>query len=251
MRLVAERRSARREWVPGRPDSDRSVATTPSSGGRLTGKIVDRTSAAVDHPERLQPALSVALAWQPRASRPALAALFALDRRLASALAPAREPLLSQVRLAWWRERLQEPASARPKGEPLLAMIGAHWRNCGCELVALVDGWEHMIGPPPHPAGDVNGLAAGRGQALAAFAGLVGAGDDAAAASAAGEAWAQAEFTPSAGSLPPACLPVTARRLRGVAVLGGLARRALAREEPLMHGRAGALAAIRLGMFGG
>jgi hypothetical protein len=39
--------------------------------------------------------------------------------------------------------------------------------------------------------------------------------------------------------------------LRGVAVLDGLARRAIARNEPMMHGRAGALAAIRLGMFGG
>jgi hypothetical protein len=38
--------------------------------------------------------------------------------------------------------------------------------------------------------------------------------------------------------------------LRGIAVLRGLSRRALDRGEPLMEGRGGAVAAMRLGLFG-
>ncbi len=46
-----------------------------------------------------------------------------------------------QLRLAWWRDRLAEPASAWPRGEPLLALLSA-WDAERSALVALVDGWE-------------------------------------------------------------------------------------------------------------
>ncbi len=197
----------------------------------------------MEHPQRLDPALAVALAWQPRSTRPALAALFNIDRRLSVAIAQANEPMLAQMRLAWWRDRLAEPAAARPKGEPLLAEIGEHWGERGADLAPLVDGWEQWLLEE-----SAEGLGEGRGQALAAFARLAGASHDTPSAMAAGRNWAIAQT--GRGKAPvdqPDRLP---KSLRGIAVLDGLARRAIARGEPMMHGRSGALAAIRLGMFG-
>lgn len=194
--------------------------------------------------DRLDPALAVALAWQPRASRPALAALFNLDRRLSAAIAQANEPMLVQLRLAWWRDRLAEPAAARPKGEPLLAAIGDQWGDRAADLSPLVDGWESWL-----LEATADGLGESRGQALAGFARLVGATGFDAEVQAAGRNWALAQT--GQGGEPIAHRGIRSKALRGIAVLDGLARRAIERNEPMMHGRAGALAAIRLGMFGG
>lgn len=46
-----------------------------------------------------------------------------------------------QLRLAWWRDRLGEPAEIWPKGEPLLAILSA-WDAERAALSALVDAWE-------------------------------------------------------------------------------------------------------------
>jgi phytoene synthase len=226
---------------------------------------VDRAGSApdiplVDGPQKLGPAQAVALAWQPVRSRPALGALFALDQRLAVVIARAKEPLLAQMRLAWWRDRLTEPLAIRPKGEPLLAAITEHWTDHAAGLQALVDGWEHRLGEASDAGAKIAGFAEGRGKALAAFANLVGAGDDASGAASVGRSWALADFAAhSSGeerkgaqtlAKSEPTLALMSRELRGVAVLGGLSRRALARGEPLMHGRGAALAAIRLGMFG-
>lgn len=209
----------------------------------------------------LGPACTLALAWQPAASRPALACLLQLDDRLAGAVARASEPMLAQIRLAWWRERLRELNQAGPGGEPLLAAIHQRWGAASHELAALVDGWEELAVEAPLSGEAIGAFAAGRGEAMAAFARLVGEGDQAAAAHAAGRLWALAEvagFAPTEVERERArefgrvvTLPALGpRTLRGVAVLGGLARQALSRNRRFGEGRRAALAAMRLGMFG-
>jgi len=209
----------------------------------------------------LGPACTLALAWQPAASRPALACLLQLDDRLARAVGRASEPVLAQVRLAWWRERLSELGRAGPAGEPLLASIHQQWGATSQELATLADGWEELSGEPPLSSDAIGAFADGRGKAMEAFARLVGEGDHAPAAGAAGRRWALADFAAFtqeesgrerareiARTIPD--ISLRARALRGVAVLGGLARRALARDQRLGEGRRAALAAMRLGMFG-
>jgi phytoene synthase len=196
----------------------------------------------VEYAQGLDPALAVALAWQPQTTRPALGALFNLDRRLAAAIAQANEPMLAQIRLAWWRDRLAEPAFARPIGEPLLAAITEHWGDRCADLSPLVDGWERWLFE------DTEGLGEGRGQALASFASLASSPESSEAAAAAGRNWTRAQTRQGGTSVLHGGL--RSRTVRGIAVLDGLARRAIERNEPLMHGRGGALAAIRLGMFG-
>ncbi len=190
-----------------------------------------------------------------------MAALFDLDRRLAGLVARAREPLLAQMRLAWWRDRLVETVGAAPAGEPLLGELAEQWGQRTGSLRPLVDGWENLIGEAPLSCAAIADFAAGRGQALAAFAELANAGEDAPAALAAGRCWAFADFASHSSDAREretaralgrqVDLPrIRSRNLRGLAVLGGLSRRAVIRGEPLMHGRGAALAASRLGMLG-
>lgn len=205
--------------------------------------------------ENLPDHLAVALAWQPMVARAALAALFALDTRLAGIVGQAREAMLAQIKFAWWRERLAEVADDRPAGEPLLAAIGSTWAGREKPLLTLVDGWEEMLGEDEPMEGSISRFAHARGAALAGLAGIVG-GDSEKAANA-GRRWALAEVAHGAGSEPARALGLAlpppaslSRNLRGVAVLDGLAARSLVRGEPMLARRGAALAAMRLGMFG-
>lgn len=96
------------------------------------------------YPDLRDPRVIVAV---PRGSRAALAALWALAERLTKLLREAREPLIGQIKLAWWRDMMaliaNDPA-ALPKGEPLLAELHAAWAGQG-GLEALVDAAEAML----------------------------------------------------------------------------------------------------------
>jgi len=83
----------------------------------------------------------------PRARRPAVTALWALAERLGKLLRDAREPLIGQIKLAWWRDMMAMLATdpgALPKGEPLLAELQATWPG-QAGLDALVDAAEAML----------------------------------------------------------------------------------------------------------
>jgi len=205
----------------------------------------------------VEAAESLAVAWQPRPTRQAFAALLAFDARLRRQVARAREPLIGQIGLAWWRERLAEGTS----DDPLLALLAETWGAQARDLVPLVDGWEELLEEAPLSDDAIEGFATGRAASMAAFVRLAGYAGAAEAAMLAGRRWALAEFAFRTGDpdekrralrlgehlAPPQNLP---RSLRGLAVLDGLSARSLARGEPLFAGRGAALAVLRLGMFG-
>ena len=96
------------------------------------------------YPDMRDPRVMVAV---PRARRAAMAALWGLAARLTKLLLDAREPLIGQIKLAWWRDMMALLASdpaALPKGEPLLADLAASWAGQG-GLDALVDAAEAML----------------------------------------------------------------------------------------------------------
>ena len=203
----------------------------------------------------------LALAYAPRRLREATLGLFALDAHLANLVRQAREPLLTQARLAWWRERLEEPIALRPKGDPLLDLL-ANWREREAALAALVDGWEHLLGERLDAAA-IGGFAEGRAAGFAGLAALAGEEGWRASAEQAGKRWALADLaahlgdvgereraldTARAAGRGDVALP---RALRPLTVLDGLARRSLARGgAPLAEGALAALAALRLGIVG-
>ncbi|MCT2558661.1 hypothetical protein N0B51_06680 [Tsuneonella sp. YG55] len=216
----------------------------------------------MDSSEVLQPALRVALAWHPGETRAALQAVLELDAQLARIVAQAREGVLAQMRLAWWRERLSQPEGARLTGNPLLASLETRLAGAQTELAALVDGWEELLGEAPLPETAIDAFADGRADALAAIARCARvepAGAELARRAA--RRWALADFAfrtsderERAAALalaratpPPGRLP---RQVRGIAVLGALADRAIDRHEPVLAGRIAPLIALRVGMTG-
>ena len=96
------------------------------------------------YPDIRDPRVMVAV---PRERRVAIAALWAFAERLTKLLLDAREPLIGQIKLAWWRDMMAMLASdpaALPKGEPLLAELAASWAGQG-GFAALVDAAEAML----------------------------------------------------------------------------------------------------------
>lgn len=209
--------------------------------------------------ESLGPINRLALAYAPHSTRLPLLALLALDMRLAGIVRNSREPMLAQLRLAWWREQLASDASGWPEGEPLLVALRS-WGGRHSALMPLVEGWEAMTGTAPLPEEAFLKLANARGAAFAALAGDPRAVED---ATRLGRNWALEDI---AGRLshPDERTMVVAlakaqdwrsarlpKRLRPLVVLHGVAARSL------RTGANGArvsmfslLAAMRLGLLG-
>jgi phytoene synthase len=159
----------------------------------------------------------------------------------------AREPMLAQIRLAWWRELLAELAHQRPAGEPLLALLGDH----AATFAPLADGWEALLGDAPLPQSAIADFAEGRAKALGGLAALFGHSRD--ASEQAGRAWALADLAERVShpeershvvalSAGPS-IPDLPREMRPLVVLHGLTIRN-------RNGPSALLAAMRLGILG-
>lgn len=90
-----------------------------------------------------------------------------LDARLADIVRKVSEPMIAQIRLAWWQEALADVTGVKGKGEPLVDAMREAGLAPPCGLSAWLDGWDALIGEP-----DLNAYSSGRGgglfQALAA-----------------------------------------------------------------------------------
>ncbi|MFL6829194.1 MAG: squalene/phytoene synthase family protein [Sphingomicrobium sp.] len=95
----------------------------------------------------------MALQQLPPAVRPAFAALWSLDLALADVVATSSDPRLGAIRLAWWRERLEELDRGKPPpAEPRLRAAAAELIPRGITgkaLSELEDAWLPLLGPFP------------------------------------------------------------------------------------------------------
>jgi 15-cis-phytoene synthase len=213
-------------------------------------------------PEPLPPEVDLALAWCAPKVRAPLSIGFQLDRRLARIVARTTEPMLGQMRLAWWRDALGRPAAERPRGDAVLDAIGAHWAGRETALIAMVDAWEVLVTADILGPADIADFASQRG---AFFAGVDDADESSAVMdriAAAAHRWALADAVTGVGDAGERDLMIEAglarevsavrmpRSLRGLAVLDALALRALRRGgRPLMEGRLASLTALRVAIF--
>jgi len=218
---------------------------SPPRSGRSA--IADPTDLA----GTLAPLARLALAYAPASAREDWLTLLALDARLAGVVRSAREPMLAQLKLAWWRDRLGADPAGWPRGEPLLARL-ADWAD-PAGLVALVDGWEALLADPPLDVAAAEAFAGGRGGAMAILARRLGLAEG--PATQAGRDWSLAELalgTELPSGFPMAEVPARLpRSLRPLAVLRGVTRRALAHGGAAALYRPGAwLTAVRIGLLG-
>jgi phytoene synthase len=219
---------------------------------------------ASDSADPLPPEAELALAWTRQDMRARLRSALELDRRLARIVARTHEPMLGQMRLAWWRDALARPVADRPRGDAVLDALGVHWQGREPLLTALVDGWEVLVTAERLGAAEAEQFAVARGAFFTALGDDPAAPPLAARLAAAGERWALADA--AAGVSDPAERTVLVdaglargkpakgwpRDLRGPAVLEALAWRALRRGgRPLMEGRGAPLAALMAAIFRG
>jgi phytoene synthase len=81
-------------------------------------------------------------------ARAALAALLALDDKLAETLRTTSEPILGQIRMQWWRDALVRLDAAPPLPEPVLQGIARDVLAngvTGAEVAGIVDGWQLLL----------------------------------------------------------------------------------------------------------
>lgn len=204
----------------------------------------------------------LSLAYAPASARLPTLALFALDTRLAGLLRNSREPMLAQLRLAWWRENLERSSDEWPAGEPLLVALRS-WNGRHKALRSLVDGWEALTGAAPLSADALAAMVAGRGEAFAALADALGRSHEAEAARWLGRQWAMADLAMRLRNAEERSAvlgmleadagrkPRVSRALRPLLVLHGLAgRRLAAGQEAAARSPLALLKAIRLGLLG-
>lgn len=238
--------------VPGRD----SLLANPATAWLGAVSVTDDTA------DLLPPEAGLALAWSGSKVRGPLSIALQLDRRLARIVARTSEPMLGQMRLAWWRDALGKPAADRPRGDAVLDGLGVHWAGRERSLIELVNAWELLVTADQLGPDEIESFAAGRGAFFAALEGDWAGDDLSARLSTAGRRWALADAASAVSkdteraALVAAGLALTERagrlprELRGVAVLEALALRGLNRGgRPLMEGRGAPLAVLRAAIF--
>lgn len=168
--------------------------------------------------------------WAAAEARPAMVALHAYDLEQQRVVAEAREPMLAEIRLAWWREQLEALADGKPAPpQPLLRALRHDARPRGVDLAALTVLEEGYL--PLLTEGPLDPLAIARARGAPLFSALMTAllgrpltNAEVADAGAAGTRWAlsklwrggwgQAEAR-LATLLPPPLPPAPEGRLPG------------------------------------
>lgn len=168
--------------------------------------------------------------------------------------------MLTQIRLAWWRERLEDDPARSPEGEPLLAALAGVFAADRRALVTLVDGWEVLTGDAPLSADAFEIVAEGRADAIAMVAKISDA--DQPETRRLARNWALADLAANLShpqereaalalaqqqDWRSARLP---RAMRPLVVLHGLARSSVSGGTSHPNGALALLRAMRLGIMG-
>ena len=168
--------------------------------------------------------------------RPAFDALLDLDEALAAVVARATEPTLAAIKLAWWRERLEELDQGQVPAEPRLRTAAAELLPRGvrgAELAQLASGWTGVLEDPP----DMTGVE-DRGALLFRLgARLLGAEESSEALESKGRLFAGVDiarrgFAELTAGSPGSGGPRIVRRARPLSALAALATRDLRRGGP-------------------
>jgi phytoene synthase len=72
--------------------------------------------------------------------------VWALDERLADLVRSTSQPMIGQMRIAWWDEALGDDSGAKGRGDPLVDALRATGVARRPGLPAMLDGWEALLG---------------------------------------------------------------------------------------------------------
>ncbi len=142
----------------------------------------------------------LAVLWAPKGARAALVAIHSLDLELKRIVVEAREPMLAEIRIAWWMEQLAAMANgATVQPQPLLQALAETAAARGFDLATLAKAGEGFRALLQERLPDALSLAYWRGEPLfqtlaAATLGRPLAEDEAESAAAAGTRFVLADL---------------------------------------------------------
>ncbi len=187
---------------------------------------------------RLDADRALALTYVPTAKRAALGALWGLDAALGAVLAGGREPLISQIKLAWWRDSLDKLDREKAPAEPVLQEVAEHVLPSGvsgADLSAMEEGWSVLLSHDPLTDDELARYAAGRGALLFRYSGAMLGEQPSPELQRAGEAWALVDLARHSNAVDAASAMAAAAerlerirwpsRLRPLGMLAALAER--------------------------
>jgi phytoene synthase len=143
---------------------------------------------------------TLALSYVPARRRAGVEALWRLDAALGAVLAGGREPLISQIKLAWWREALEKLDREKAPAEPVLQAVAEHVLPVvsGGDLSQLEQGWAVLLGDAPLTTAEL-GAYAERGRLLFRYSALLLGGRPGSETEQAGEVWALMDLARHSG----------------------------------------------------
>ena len=163
---------------------------------------------------------ALALTYVPAERREALRTLWELDAALGAVLAGGREPLISQIKLAWWRDSLAKLDTEKPPAEPMLQAVAADILPkgvSGAELSEMEVGWTTLLGEDPLTSDELATYAAARGALLFRYSARLLEADCAFDLGRAGEAWALVDLARHSNAVDAeAALQAARERLGGM-----------------------------------
>jgi phytoene synthase len=143
----------------------------------------------------------LALGLAPGNCRPAIHALWRLDAALGAVVAGGREPMISRIKLAWWREALEQLDRGPPPAEPVLSQLALHVLPAGIsgrELSAMEKPWLYLLDEDALGADQLDGYAE-RGAALFRHSSRLLGSDPGEMMLRAGEGWALVDLARHSG----------------------------------------------------
>src|SRR3954468_8101590 len=117
----------------------------------------------------LDPDRILALSYVPAGPRQGLAPWWGPGAALGMVLGGGREPMISRIKLAWWREALERLDRERAPAEPVLQALPSHVLSTGLTgagLSEMIEGWEVLLCAEPLTPEDLRLYAEARGAVL-------------------------------------------------------------------------------------
>jgi phytoene synthase len=91
---------------------------------------------------QLTPPENLSVLYAPPAFQSAFRLLLAFDNRLADTVINTKEPIITQMKLAWWNDVISMPPEKRPTGEPMVEELNsAAVEDVGDAMLELADSW--------------------------------------------------------------------------------------------------------------
>ena len=115
----------------------------------------------------LSPPQSLAVVYARSDLRSGFSLLLAFDARLADIVGRTGEPMIAQMKFAWWYDAISRDAVNRPKGEPmLLALNKLSVPGVDAAVLQLLDAWSILLAADDWTAELVARFASSRSAAI-------------------------------------------------------------------------------------